>query len=281
MTDGPIDLRSDTVTRPTDAMRRAMLDAPVGDDVYGEDPTVKRLEAVVAERLGKEAALFVPSGTMGNQLALKVHTAAVGGGDRRARRARGQLRGRRGRGALGRAVPMLDGLRGLLAADADARRRAAQATTGSRAAASSGREHAQPRRRHALPAERAADVAAAARARGPRASPRRRAAVECGGRARASRESALAAPFDTVERVPLQGPRRARRVAVSPAAARSFEVAHRWRKMLRRRDAAGGDPRRRRALRARPPPRPPRRRPRERAPARRRAVRAARACRWT
>jgi len=68
-----VDLRSDTVTRPTPGMRRAMADAEVGDDVYGEDPTAKRLEARVAELLGKEAALFVPSGTMGNQLALLVH----------------------------------------------------------------------------------------------------------------------------------------------------------------------------------------------------------------
>lgn len=68
----PIDLRSDTVTRPTAAMRRAMAEAEVGDDVYGEDPTVRRLEERVAERLGTEAALFVPSGTMANQLALGV-----------------------------------------------------------------------------------------------------------------------------------------------------------------------------------------------------------------
>jgi threonine aldolase len=70
----PIDLRSDTVTRPTPAMRRAMAEAEVGDDVYGEDPTVRLLEERVAERLGLEAALFVPSGTMANQLALGVHT---------------------------------------------------------------------------------------------------------------------------------------------------------------------------------------------------------------
>ncbi len=70
----PIDLRSDTVTRPTLAMRHAMLEAPVGDDVYGEDPTAAALEARVAALLGKEAALFVPSGTMANQLALLVHT---------------------------------------------------------------------------------------------------------------------------------------------------------------------------------------------------------------
>jgi threonine aldolase len=69
-----IDLRSDTVTRPTTAMRQAMAEAIVGDDVYGEDPTVNRLEQRAAEILGKEAALFVPTGTMGNTIALKVHT---------------------------------------------------------------------------------------------------------------------------------------------------------------------------------------------------------------
>ena len=68
-----IDLRSDTVTKPTPEMREAMAEAEVGDDVYGDDPTVNRLEAVAAEMLGKEAALFVPSGTMGNLTALLVH----------------------------------------------------------------------------------------------------------------------------------------------------------------------------------------------------------------
>jgi threonine aldolase len=70
----PVDLRSDTVTRPTAAMKRAMVDAPLGDDVLGDDPTVKRLEAVAAERAGKEAAVFVPSGTMANLIALCLHT---------------------------------------------------------------------------------------------------------------------------------------------------------------------------------------------------------------
>jgi len=65
-----IDIRSDTVTKPTDAMRKAMAEAEVGDDVYGDDPTVKKLENLGAKMLGKEAALFVPSGTFGNQLAL-------------------------------------------------------------------------------------------------------------------------------------------------------------------------------------------------------------------
>jgi threonine aldolase len=69
-----IDLRSDTVTRPTPAMRQAMFEAEVGDDVYGEDPTVNRLEARAAEVAGKEAALFVPTGTMGNTIAIKLLT---------------------------------------------------------------------------------------------------------------------------------------------------------------------------------------------------------------
>ncbi len=69
-----VDLRSDTVTRPTSEMRRAMAEAEVGDDVYGEDPTVNRLEARAAEMFGKEAALFVPTGCMGNLIAIKVWT---------------------------------------------------------------------------------------------------------------------------------------------------------------------------------------------------------------
>jgi threonine aldolase len=69
-----IDLRSDTVTKPTSAMRRAMAEAEVGDDVYGEDPTVNALEARAAEIFAREAAIFVPSGTMGNQIAIRLHT---------------------------------------------------------------------------------------------------------------------------------------------------------------------------------------------------------------
>jgi len=69
-----IDLRSDTVTKPSAEMRRAMFEAEVGDDVYAEDPTINRLEARAAEIFGREAALFVPSGTMGNQIAIKLHT---------------------------------------------------------------------------------------------------------------------------------------------------------------------------------------------------------------
>jgi threonine aldolase len=69
-----IDLRSDTVTRPTPAMRRAMADAPVGDDVLGDDPTVAALERRVADLLKKEAAVYMPSGTMTNQVAIRTHT---------------------------------------------------------------------------------------------------------------------------------------------------------------------------------------------------------------
>src|SRR5438874_9825818 len=72
----PIALRSDTVTRPSPGMRAAMAAAEVGDDVFCEDPTVRRLEDRIAEMLGKETALFVPSGTMGNQLGVRVHCQA-------------------------------------------------------------------------------------------------------------------------------------------------------------------------------------------------------------
>lgn len=70
----PIDLRSDTVTRPSPEMRRAMAEAEVGDDVFGDDPTVNRLQEKVAELMGKEAALFVPSGSMANQIAIRAQT---------------------------------------------------------------------------------------------------------------------------------------------------------------------------------------------------------------
>ena len=69
-----IDLRSDTVTKPTPEMREAMAQAVVGDDVYMEDPTVNHLQEMAAAMLGKEAALFVPSGTMGNQICVRLHT---------------------------------------------------------------------------------------------------------------------------------------------------------------------------------------------------------------
>src|SRR3954465_3596088 len=69
-----IDLRSDTVTKPSKAMLEAMMSAPVGDDVFNEDPTIIELEKYASELFGKEAALYCPSGTMTNQIAIKVHT---------------------------------------------------------------------------------------------------------------------------------------------------------------------------------------------------------------
>src|SRR5712675_984321 len=69
-----VDLRSDTVTKPTPAMRRAMAEAEVGDDVYGEDPTINKLEQRAAEIFVREAAIFVPTGSMGNTIAIKIHT---------------------------------------------------------------------------------------------------------------------------------------------------------------------------------------------------------------
>ena len=71
---GIINLMSDTVTLPTQAMKKAMFDAVLGDDVFGQDPTINELERMAAEMFGKEAALFCPSGTMTNQIAIKTHT---------------------------------------------------------------------------------------------------------------------------------------------------------------------------------------------------------------
>ena len=70
-----IDLRSDTLTQPTPEMKEAMMAAPVGDDVFGEDPTINALEQKAADYFGMESAIFCPSGTMTNQIAIRVHTA--------------------------------------------------------------------------------------------------------------------------------------------------------------------------------------------------------------
>ena len=102
---GAVDLRSDTVTTPTPEMRRAIADAEVGDDAYGEDPTVRRLESLAAALLGKEAALYVPSGTMANQLALRLLGQRRYRGPLRRARPRVPLRARRRRGEHARAAP--------------------------------------------------------------------------------------------------------------------------------------------------------------------------------
>lgn len=110
-----VDLRSDTLTKPTDAMRAAMAAAEVGDDVFGEDPTVQRLEARAAELAGKEAALFVPSGTMANLIACKVHTQP--GDEVVVERTSHLYRYEAGGYAMyaGVGVALVDGTRGLLA----------------------------------------------------------------------------------------------------------------------------------------------------------------------
>ena len=89
----PIDLRSDTVTKPSEAMRAAMAAAEVGDDWYGDDPTVNRLQDAAAEAVGKEAALYVATGTMGNQIAMHAQTRAGHFVGRRAGLPRGDHRG--------------------------------------------------------------------------------------------------------------------------------------------------------------------------------------------
>ncbi len=92
-----VDLRSDTVTTPTPEMRTAMAEADVGDDAYGEDPTVRRLETLAAALLGMEAALYVPSGTMANQIALRTLGVARHRGALRCARPRRTARARRRR----------------------------------------------------------------------------------------------------------------------------------------------------------------------------------------
>ena len=146
-----VDLRSDTVTRPTAGMRRAMAEAEVGDDVYGEDPTVTALEERVAGLFGHEAALFVPSGTMANQIGMRLVVRAGPGGALRRRRARGHLRDGR-RGGVLRHLHAHAGRRRwparrrpLIAAGAAARRLAPDGHRGDRR-----REHPQPRRRRVV-----------------------------------------------------------------------------------------------------------------------------------
>ena len=112
-----IDLRSDTVTHPSEEMRAVMASAPVGDDVFGDDPTVIRLEERVADLLGKEAAVYVPSGTMANQIALRVHTRS---GDRVVMDANSHIRVHES-GApaslAGVTIVPVDGIHGIFTAD--------------------------------------------------------------------------------------------------------------------------------------------------------------------
>jgi threonine aldolase len=162
----PIDLRSDTVTRPTPEMRAAMAAAPVGDDQYGEDPTTNRLQEHVAALLGKEAALWLPSGTMANQVALRVLDAAGRRRDRQPREPRGLARDRRLGGERRRAAHRDRRARRLHGGGVRRRGQAARPRHLPADDAGRDREHAQPRRRRRLRAGRGERVCAAARERG-------------------------------------------------------------------------------------------------------------------
>ena len=149
-----IDLRSDTVTLPSAGMRQAMAAAPVGDDQYGEDPSVNRLQERIAELLGKEAALFVPSGTMANQIGLKVLTrpgdeVIVGDEAHIVWHESGAARGQFGR-AVHRGRPR----RAVHRRRFPRRLQAAAAISSSRRPPGRDREHAQSRRRRRFPAGR-------------------------------------------------------------------------------------------------------------------------------
>ena len=149
-----IDLRSDTVTRPTPAMRAAMAGAEVGDDVFGEDPTVNALQRRTAALLGKEAALFVPSGTMANQIAVGVH---AGPGDELLCDATSHVyvwEGGGDRPPLRRHRPALDGADGLLRLDDLRRQGPARRRPLRPDPAGLPGEHAQPRRRPGPPDRR-------------------------------------------------------------------------------------------------------------------------------
>ena len=160
-----IDLRSDTVTLPSDAMRTAMAHAPVGDDQYGEDPTVRALQERIAALLGKEAAIFVPSGTMANQIGLKLLTRPgddVVVGDE-AHIVWHEF-GRRG-GEFRRAVHRGRTRRAVHRGGSARRVQAAGAHHLSADHAGGGREHAQSRRRRRVPAGgRRGDLRGGARA---------------------------------------------------------------------------------------------------------------------
>ncbi len=208
------DFRSDTVTRPTAAMRAAMAAAPVGDDVFGDDPSVNALEAEVAALLGFEAALFVPSGTQANLVGVMTHCARATRTSSARRRTRTATKpaARRCWAASSRSRSQRR-RRHASAADDRARDQARRSALREHAA---GRAREHDRRQGAArgPHRRGARARRRARARD---APRRRAAVERGGQAgrRAARDRA---GLRLGLRVPVEGPRRAGRLAVCGAA---------------------------------------------------------------
>ena len=273
-----IDLRSDTVTRPTPGMRRAMAEAEVGDDVFGEDPTIQALEERTADLLGKEAAVFVPSGTMANQIAVGVNTQP---GDEvlcAADVARLRLGGRRDGPALGRDGADVRGGRRAAVAGRPARRHPAGRPALRPDPAGLPGEHPQPRRRARAPDRgRRRDRPVGARAQPAHAPGRRPADERRRGLGPAGRE--WGAAFRHGLDLLLQGPGCAgglgpgRLGRGDPQGAPPAQA-------LRRRDAAGRDPGRGRPVRARAPRRPPGRRSRPRPAARRGVRRTPRDSRW-
>jgi threonine aldolase len=227
-----IDLRSDTVTRPTPAMREAMAQADVGDDVFGEDPTVRELEAEIARVTGKEAAVFVTSGTMGNQLAIALQTrpgdeVIVGEGAH-------VVFYESGAGpALSGVQFAIAGSGGLFDAEAMEERIQAGCALVAPVEPRLRREHAQSRRRTRVPAaDRDRDREPRPRPRPSRPS-RRRPDLEC--RAASGLDVAeLARPFDTVSVCFSKG-------LGAPVGARFAAAASSWnaRRTIRNAGAAG------------------------------------------
>ena len=258
-----IDLRSDTVTRPTQAMRAAMAAAAVGDDQYGEDPTTNRLQQVVAELLGKEAALWLPSGTMANQVALRVLTRP--GDDVIVSRECHAVWHETGGSAANSGVQFTEiGSRGTFTVDDFAAAvQAARSCDLSTDDTARDREHAQPLGRHRLSAAAGRGaVCSGTRARGSDIS-RWRAPLECGRRQR-PRAAGAGGPVRSRGGGAVEGPRCAGRVT-----ARGFARVDRARDAVsphvRRRDAPDRPLCRRRAVCDRASPCATGRGPRERA----------------
>ena len=193
-----VDLRSDTVTRPDAAMRRAMAEAEVGDDVYGEDPSINALEEHVAGMFGHAAAMFVPTGTMGNQTAIRLLCPAGDELHLRRGRAHRVLRGRR-RGAARRPADPHPGRRAWPADPRAARAAAALRRLPHRADPGRRRRtNAQPRRWRRLPARAAQGDPRAHVVVQHLVALRRRADLERPGRERACRYTEYGAIFDTL-----------------------------------------------------------------------------------
>ena len=265
-----VDLRSDTFTKPTPAMRAAMAGAEVGDDVWGDDPTAARAGGPGRRAARERGGAVRPERNDGEPDRAAAALPSRRRGDRGPRRAHAALRIGRGRGLGGRAVRR--GRRRRRDVRRRRRRRGGAARRSKPAPHAAGRrrEHAQPRRRPRLAARSASRRSWRARAARGLALHLDGARIWNAAVASGIPERELAAPFDTVSACFSKG-LGAPVGSVIAGGRADVERARRFRKMLGRRHAPGRHPVRRRAVRARAPPRPARRRSRERAPPRRRA----------